>query len=128
MSRIIFCFQLCIHTTCFVHISSILIKMLYPQEPSVRSYVKNLHDIDFPMTMRLCLEHRNLDGNDTNLKLWGYRNIRQYFMGASLWNTSIIGWSGHTENGYTLGSVEGDLIRERKKTDLSRLLHLHQES
>ena len=81
--------------------------MLYPEEPSVKTYKKDLKDIDFPMTLRLCLQLETIDGNDKNIKPFGYRNIREYFRGKSVYNDSIMGWAGHLENHSSLGSVEG---------------------
>ena len=106
MNKIIFCFQLSIHILCLVHISQILMAMIYPEEPNVRTYQKNIQDIEFPMTFRICMEFRE-DGIDSILRNLGYENIRGYFIGISFYNKSIIGWAGHAEDGNTIGSVEG---------------------
>ena len=37
----------------------------------------------------------------------GYEDVKNYYYGRSFYNKSIMGWAGHTENGSTLGSVEG---------------------
>ena len=107
MNKIIFSFQVSIHIFCLVHISQILLDMIYPAEPSVRTYKENLNDIEFPMTLRLCLELKE-GRNDSILKDLGYANIRDYFKGISMYNESIIGWAGHSKDGSsTLASVEG---------------------
>ena len=84
--------------------------MLNPEQPSVKTYKKDLKDIDFPMTLRLCLQLEKLDGSDKNMKPLGYKNIREYFMGKSRYNGSSIGWAGHMKNGSTLGSIEGLIL------------------
>ena len=41
---------------------------------------------------------------------FGYENQDKFFQGISMFNSSIIGWNGHTENGSTVGDIEGNLI------------------
>ena len=44
---------------CFLHIISILINYLNPENPSVKKYEKNLKDIDFPVIFKLCFQKKN---------------------------------------------------------------------
>ena len=105
-----FCLQLTIHIICAIHIYTILRDMLNPKEPSFKTYKKMLQEIDFPISLRLCLEFPEIGGIDKSLEPFGYRNTRDYFIGKSIYNESIIGWSGHFKNGSANQSVKGILV------------------
>ena len=96
---------------CFFHTIIILINYLHPENPSVKKYEKNLMDIDFPVIFKLCFQKQN---EDEMLQALGYRYMRDFYRGKSMYNGSLIGWSGHTEDGKTLGTVDGR-VEETKK-------------
>ena len=40
----------------------------------------------------------------------GYESDVAFFKGKSMYNESLYGWSGHTENGSTISNVEGNVL------------------
>ena len=90
-----------------VHSSVLIYTKLNPSLPKIKYYNKNLKDIDFPIAFQFCIEEKN---TDDKLKLaldLGYTDLFDFFKGKSKFNDMIVGWSGHTENGSTIGSVAG---------------------
>ena len=64
----------------------------------------NLHDLNFPIEMEICASP---GFNETALEQMGYEpGIWNYFFGRSRFNSSIVGWAGHTANFEVWGSVE----------------------
>ena len=92
-----------------VHVVMIAFNLIYPTIPSVKVYKKNYHDIDFPITFKLCaIEDRFSDYQRHNSV--GYSRRHKFFLaGQSMFNKSLLGWMGHTVDGSTLGSVEGSI-------------------
>ena len=91
--------------TCTVHIISIGYGIFCPNLPTIRVYKKDLKDIEFPISFRICAyELTNKD--DRFIKL-GYRSASNYFRGRSMFNESLVGWGGHTKNGTNIGTIEG---------------------
>ena len=88
-----------------IHIIQLGFTTLYPELPDIKSYKKELKDIDFPVSFMVCLN----EPNKTNGKFrdFGYNDLYAFFNGESMFNSSIIGWSGHKRNGLTFESVEG---------------------
>ena len=86
------------------HIFGIGYKLLYPDNPSVRIYNRNLSEVDFPLSFKLCLfEQTNASDRYLNI---GYSNVYWFFEGKSMFGEHF-GWKGHSENNETLGSVQG---------------------
>ena len=94
-----------------IHIAIIEYNLQYPDYPSVRIYRKNLKDIEFPISFKLCL--RELKNETLRYKNIGYYDNYHFYAGVSLFNRSHFGWNGFTQTHATLGSVEG--MKERKK-------------
>ena len=63
----------------------------------------DLREMDFPIDIKICAQP---GFNMTALNEMGYGHISGYFFGRSQFNSSIIGWAGHTENFEVRGSVE----------------------
>ena len=78
---------------------------LYPENPNVKKYIKDLKDIEFPVILKLCFEKEN---EDEILQTFGYNYMFDFYRGKSMYNKNVYGWNGHTKNGATLGSVEGN--------------------
>ena len=98
-----------------VHISVLIYTKLNPSLPEVKYYNKNLKDIDFPLAFRFCIKAKN---TDAKIKLaWdlGYSDLYTFFNGRSMFNNSIVGWNGHTENGSTIESVEGITVNDKNE-------------
>ena len=47
---------------------------LYPENPNVKKYIKDLKDIEFPVILKLCFEKEN---EDEILQAFGYNFITQ---------------------------------------------------
>ena len=94
-------------TACFVHLCYLGYYVLYPEYPTIAVYEKDLKDIDFPLSFRLCVnEPRN---GLARFKSVGYRTYASLFFGISMYNDTVYGWKGHFENGSTFNSVEGNI-------------------
>ena len=87
-----------------VHISTIGYHMLYPNNPSIKIYEKELGNIDFPLSFKLCA---NVLNDFEKYNRIGYSNEVQFFYGRGKFNRFTHGWNGHTENQSTIGSVQG---------------------
>ena len=88
-----------------VHITTIVYQDLYPRHPNIKTYSKDLKDIDFPISFKLCVGERE-NATDKFRRL-GYTNEMDFYHGRSRFNETILGWNGHTESVSTLGSIEG---------------------
>ena len=80
---------------CIIHISINLLTFLNPENPSVKTYRKNLEDIEFPLIFKICYDF----SDDEIFQQYGYHNARNFMFGRSMFNGSIYGWNGHTANG-----------------------------
>ena len=89
----------------FIHVGILTYKKVNPDLPEVKYYKKNIKDIDFPIAFQICIIENNNDAK----KYWdlGYMDLFEFFNGNSRFNDSVVGWAGHTENGSSIGSVEG---------------------
>ena len=88
-----------------IHIIHLVYLTLYPELPDIKNYNKELKDIDFPVSFMICIDEQN--SSSKKFKEFGYNDSYAFFNGESMFNTSLIGWSGHTINGSTFESVEG---------------------
>ena len=88
-----------------VHILMILDGYLYPENPSVRHYDKQLHEIDFPLIFKICYQFPESKFHD-----FGYQDSYEFIAGRSMYNKSLYGWAGHTVNGTTISSPKGDIV------------------
>ena len=88
-----------------VHITTIVYQDLNPRHPSIKSYSKDLKDIEFPISFKLCVGERE-NATDKFRRL-GYTNEMDFYHGRSRFNETILGWNGHTETMSTVGSIEG---------------------
>jgi hypothetical protein len=66
-----------------------------------------LADLPFPLDIDVTL----VPGfNQQALAEHGYASAMAYFLGTSIYNESVHGWSGHTENGSNFGNPKGKMI------------------
>ena len=74
-----------------------------------------LKDIKFPLSFRICLndlydseEYTDKEFENLNkFKKFGYASGHTFYRGQSMFNESLVGWNGHTEDGETIGTTEG---------------------
>ena len=95
--------------SCAIHILLIIYHIFNPQLPEVRVYKRDLKDMEFPLSFRLCA-YSMVNLNERYKKI-GYRNTYDFFRGRSRFNRSLVGWGGHHLNGTYIGSVEEMLER-----------------
>ena len=88
-----------------VHLSFIGYQSLYPDVPQIVVHKKDLSEVHFPLSIRICLFEN--DDKGARFQEYGYDDIVDYFLGRSMYNSSIVGWAGHTKNGSTFESVAG---------------------
>ena len=91
--------------SCIFHVGNIINNILNPDLPEISVYKKELKDIDFPLSFLICIDQLQ---NDTSKYVEvGYKNVWKFYKGESMYNASITGWRGHTENGSKYDAVEG---------------------
>ena len=99
----------CVFTTFFfIHIAFIAYNLKYPRNPSIRVYRKNIEDIEFPISVKLCV--KTFEEESKIFQKFGYSHDYGFFTGFSMYNLSLKGWNGHTKTGSTLGPVDGKTI------------------
>ena len=88
-----------------VHIFTIGFNLIHPEYPSIRVYQKDLKQIDFPLSFKLCVTEQE-NATERYVKM-GYADENYFFAGQSLFEEGIIGWGGHNKNGTTLHHIRG---------------------
>ena len=108
--RAVINFNLIFGLAFIIHVISIWYNLVHPEHPSVWIYKMNLRDIEFPITFDLCVQEKEEPFERFNNV--GYSNKYNYFRGKSNYekHEHFYGWSGHTETGSTLSSVQGKLF------------------
>ena len=95
-----------------MHISSIGYHTLYPELPDIVVSKKNLNEIDFPMTFRICAFELNDTDTVSRYQSFGYADYVDFFRGRSMFNDTLYRWAGHDKYGSVLGNVEGEMLNE----------------
>ena len=90
-----------------IHVFLVAFSMIYPSTPSVKVYKKIYNEIDFPISIKICATE-DRDREIKRHKVTGYKRSLKFFMGQSMYNGSLFGWRGHSKNGSTLGSAQGN--------------------
>jgi hypothetical protein len=84
--------------------------------PSVTNPVvkeMKLKNMDFPVVFKICVTP---GFNLTALNAMGYDDVLDYLLGISKYNSTILGWAGHTNTSRVQGSVAGVLRKVRAHT------------
>ena len=89
---------------CFIHLCSVGYNHIFLELPDTKVYNLDLKDIEFPLVYKLCVH--DLINPKKRFRELGYDNIWGLYRGQSMYNNTLYGWSGHTENGSTLGSIK----------------------
>ena len=99
--------RLPIYSCCFIaftiQLVSVADKLLNPYETYTNIEQRKLREISFPIIFKICIKP-GLDEAELNKS--GYDGITNYFRGRSKYNSSLIGWAGHTKEGGIFG-VDG---------------------
>ena len=77
----------------------------YPRLTNTRVETRGLQGQDFPLIFKICIQPAF---NKTALEEtgYGYGQVFRYFQGRSVFNKSVFGWAGHTNESGTYGTVE----------------------
>ena len=75
-------------------------QLLNPEFPLTQVHEANLENIKFPLVFLLCATNQSEEANNI-FKKFGYENEERFFIGQSMYNRSISGWSGHLQNKVT---------------------------
>ena len=62
----------------------------------------------FPLVFRVCAHE--LHNSSARFRKYGYKYDYDYFNGKSMYNNTLFGFNGHTEDGKTIGSFDGKLV------------------
>ena len=108
----------CLVLVCVIHIGIILKDELYPESPSIRTFVKDLKEIEFPFSFKLCITSSTIE---EMIRENGYNSTGDFFGGKSKYNGSLWGWKGHAKNHSSLLFLEGE--NDWKKSKVS-IIHL----
>ena len=90
---------------CFVgfccQFGSVLHTYLHPTQPIITVTERNLEDSTFPIIFKICFDP-SFNTSEEEDAGYGY-----YFMsGRSKYNSSVVGWAGHTAEGGVQGTVQ----------------------
>ena len=81
----------------FIHVAILGHQRVYPENPSIRVYDKELKDIEFPLSFKLCVRDQDQQSSKRYQNI-GYKDIFQFFEGRSYYNSSYVGWTGGDRN------------------------------
>ena len=95
---------------CLIHVSSTLHSTINPPNPEIKVYERALKDISFPILLKVCGKERK-DGSK-RFRNYGYDGEDDFYSGLSKFNKMIVGWNGHTENGSTIGPLQGKFLAQ----------------
>ena len=100
---------LIIHLVCFVlftvQICFLAEEHIHPRDTNTVTEKKDISEIDFPVVFKICFRP-GLD--EIKLFKLGYAAIFYYFVGRSRFNSSLVGWAGHTKDGGIYSNVSGN--------------------
>ena len=101
-------------TALLVQMWNVLGAFISPTLTNTSQREVHLRDSNFPLGLRVCV----IPGfSRVALSEAGYRNVGQYFRGNSRFNSSILGWGGHTAAGGSVGSPRAVLAKVRTHTE-----------
>ena len=106
ISQCLLCAHIIVMVAFVVHFSVIAYEMKYPKYPSIMIRKTDLRNIDFPVVFKFCVG--DVENNEKFQRL-GYADRYDVFMGNSMFNNSLVGWNGHTQNFSTLMPVRGKM-------------------
>ena len=80
---------------------------------------------DFPLLARVCVRP---GFNMLALREAGYNSTDSYFTGKSRFNSSVIGWAGHTKYGKAVGKVEELFDSFKQNVSLKTIFNYYNQS
>ena len=109
--KFVFFFNILFFCVFLGHILRIGFKLKNPEIPSVKMYKRELKDIEFPLTFKLCLLENKTSSE--RYKRLGYDNANGFYAGQSMFDSKYVGWNGHSSNKTTFASVQGKALSFR---------------
>ena len=98
-----------------VHVSLVAFNSMNPANPSIKVYKQKLEELEYyPISLKLCA--KKASSVDNVFRKFGYSHDYKFFIGESCYNASIKGWNGHTKNGTTIASLNGEHYTFLKET------------
>ena len=102
-----------IHSLCslifILHITTMGLDDANPEHTVSSKKAVKLNEMEaFPVVFKLCIKPGGYDLEQLNK--FGYQTATHYFYGQSMYNTSLVGWAGHNENGTIKSTVEGSVL------------------
>ena len=91
-----------------VQFGNVLDTYVHPSQTTITVTERNLQDSQFPLLFKICF---NPSFNASALEEAGYAGYTDLFSGESTFNSSFLGWAGHTAEGGVQGTVE-EIIRK----------------
>ena len=101
MTKFVKLTTLCLTIFCLMHITLNLIVNWNPLHPDVMVHDKPLKDVSFPILFKIC--GKEIHNSSNRFKKFGYINEINFFAGKSKYSKNVYGWTGHTENGSSMG-------------------------
>ena len=92
----------CLIGFCF-QFGNVLDTYVHPTQTTIIVTERNLQDSEFPLLFKICF---NPSFNASAVEEAGYKNNNGFFSGKSKFNSSFLGWAGHTAEGGVQGTVE----------------------
>ena len=95
---------------CIIQVSKIAQTHLYPSNPEIKVYERQLKEIDFPIAFIICA-HETSNASSARYTAAGYKDVDNFFTGVRM--SGDIGWYGHQleQSNKTIESVEDTLER-----------------
>ena len=87
-----------------IQMSILTYYQIHPSQTVTSTVRKNLSDVDFPVLFKICIKP---GFNLTALQEVGYASTWEYFTGQSRYNSSLVGWAGHKNDGTAYTNVTG---------------------
>ena len=97
-------------TICLFNSGMIIYKKIKPDFPIIQVYKKNINETEFPLIFHICLNEIKTEEDKNIYQSFGYNSAFEWFAGQSMYHGYNYGWSGHTENGSTIGTSKGFLL------------------
>ena len=82
-----------------VQFGNVLDTYVHPTQTTITVTERNLQDSVFPLLFKICF---NPSFNSSAIEEAGYND---FFSGKSKFNSSLLGWAGHTSEGGVQGTV-----------------------
>ena len=104
-----------IHSLCslifILHITMMGLDDANPEHTVASKMKMKLLEMEqFPVVFKLCIKPGGYDLD--KLQQSGYQTTTRYFYGRSRYNSSLVGWAGHREDGTVMSTAEGNAFSE----------------